>query len=67
MKTKQSLAEHNLMVVGQAFSDLNRWGTGEEVGHKPDVDDPNGRNALFEHYIKAGGLEGLSERTEIAA
>lgn len=55
------LLEHNKRVILNALSPLNRWGTGEEIGHDPDPTNTDDMNALVEHFITWGGLAWLED------
>lgn len=49
---KQDMQE----MIGEMFSDFNRWVTGVEVGHNPS------RNECAEHYIRCGGRDNFRSR-----
>lgn len=56
-----SLREHNMMVIAEARSPLNLWGTGEELHRSPDPGRHRDRNMLMLHYINRGGIARLEQ------
>ncbi len=67
-KPKLSLSEHNAMVINEALlSDLNKWGTGEELRREPDPNKLGDLNALIAHFNASGGIEFIDRNHEIVA
>ncbi len=67
MKQQLSLKEHNMIVIAQAKSELNVWGTGEEFHHQPDDGTTDGRNELVEHFIHSEAAKRLEAEQQIIA